>query len=237
MPVLAAFDRIVADGTPELLLVSGYSGVGKSSVVNEPHKVLVQHKPSYGALRPERASPRVQPFGPRRMCFSGRPGPSTERVLLQTHARSANVRAMRLRIRGLREVGAHVYRTRRVPEQLLRGHRATFQLRREPTAQSRVRIRAKPYRRLASRRGPISSRRNNDSGVHPLLLPARRESPRCHRIIYPQAGSLRPRSCSPRRGERRRRGAPPGPAPTTRGPLWPRAAPDDDRVCAESLLR
>ena len=39
--LLAAFDRVVASGTPELVLVSGYSGVGKSSVVNELHKVLV----------------------------------------------------------------------------------------------------------------------------------------------------------------------------------------------------
>ncbi len=39
--LVAAFDRVVADGTPELVLVSGYSGIGKSSVVNELHKVLV----------------------------------------------------------------------------------------------------------------------------------------------------------------------------------------------------
>ena len=39
--LLAAFDRIVKTGTPELVLVSGYSGIGKSSVVNELHKVLV----------------------------------------------------------------------------------------------------------------------------------------------------------------------------------------------------
>src|SRR5207247_1840212 len=39
--MLGAFDRVVADGTPELVLVSGYSGIGKSSVVNELHKVLV----------------------------------------------------------------------------------------------------------------------------------------------------------------------------------------------------
>jgi serine/threonine protein kinase len=31
--LLAAFNRVVAHGTPELMLVSGYSGVGKSSVV------------------------------------------------------------------------------------------------------------------------------------------------------------------------------------------------------------
>src|SRR5256886_1856172 len=38
--LLAAFERVVASGTPELVLVSGYSGIGKSSVVNELHKVL-----------------------------------------------------------------------------------------------------------------------------------------------------------------------------------------------------
>src|SRR5260370_14902459 len=40
--LLAAFDRVVAQGTPELVLVSGYSGVGKSSVPNELHKWLVR---------------------------------------------------------------------------------------------------------------------------------------------------------------------------------------------------
>ena len=39
--LLASFERIVAGGNPELVLVSGYSGVGKSSVVNELHKPLV----------------------------------------------------------------------------------------------------------------------------------------------------------------------------------------------------
>jgi len=39
--LLTAFDRVVANGAPELVLVSGYSGIGKSSVVNELHKVLV----------------------------------------------------------------------------------------------------------------------------------------------------------------------------------------------------
>ena len=39
--LLAAFDRVVAQGTPELVLVSGYSGIGKSSVVNELYKALV----------------------------------------------------------------------------------------------------------------------------------------------------------------------------------------------------
>ena len=39
--LLAAFDRIVKIGVPELVLVSGYSGIGKSAVINELHKVLV----------------------------------------------------------------------------------------------------------------------------------------------------------------------------------------------------
>jgi putative ribosome biogenesis GTPase RsgA len=39
--LLTAFDRVVSRGTTELVLVSGYSGVGKSSIVNELHKALV----------------------------------------------------------------------------------------------------------------------------------------------------------------------------------------------------
>jgi PAS domain S-box-containing protein len=39
--LLTSFDRVVKSGAPELVLVSGYSGIGKSSVVNELHRVLV----------------------------------------------------------------------------------------------------------------------------------------------------------------------------------------------------
>jgi PAS domain S-box-containing protein len=39
--LVGAFDRIVSGGAPELVLVTGYSGIGKSSIVNELHKVLV----------------------------------------------------------------------------------------------------------------------------------------------------------------------------------------------------
>jgi PAS domain S-box-containing protein len=39
--LLTSFERVVATGTAELVLVSGYSGIGKSSVVNELHKALV----------------------------------------------------------------------------------------------------------------------------------------------------------------------------------------------------
>jgi PAS domain S-box-containing protein len=42
--LLASFDRVVKSGVPELVLVSGYPGIGKSSVVNELHKVLVPRR-------------------------------------------------------------------------------------------------------------------------------------------------------------------------------------------------
>jgi PAS domain S-box-containing protein len=47
--LLAAFDRIVKGGAPELVLVSGYPGIGKSSVVNELHKVLVPPRGLFAA--------------------------------------------------------------------------------------------------------------------------------------------------------------------------------------------
>src|SRR5262249_35473235 len=39
--LLAAFDTVIASAKPSLVLVSGHPGIGKSSVVNELHKVLV----------------------------------------------------------------------------------------------------------------------------------------------------------------------------------------------------
>jgi predicted ATPase len=47
--LVAAFERVVAGGTPELVLVSGYSGIGKSSIVNELHKVLVPPRGLFAA--------------------------------------------------------------------------------------------------------------------------------------------------------------------------------------------
>jgi serine/threonine protein kinase len=39
--LLAAFDGVVTNGATELVLVSGYAGIGKTSLVNELHKALV----------------------------------------------------------------------------------------------------------------------------------------------------------------------------------------------------
>ena len=47
--LVAAFERVVARGRAELVLVSGYSGVGKSSVVNELHKALVPSRGLFAA--------------------------------------------------------------------------------------------------------------------------------------------------------------------------------------------
>jgi PAS domain S-box-containing protein len=47
--LLAAFDRVAAGGAPELVLVSGYAGIGKSSVVNELHKMLVLPRGRFAA--------------------------------------------------------------------------------------------------------------------------------------------------------------------------------------------
>jgi PAS domain S-box-containing protein len=47
--LLAAFNRVVNSGMPELVLVSGYSGIGKSSVVNELHKELVPTRGFFSA--------------------------------------------------------------------------------------------------------------------------------------------------------------------------------------------
>ncbi|WP_437739898.1 AAA family ATPase [Sorangium sp. So ce1504] len=42
--LLAAFERVVAQGRPELVLVCGYSGIGKSSLVAELHRPVVRER-------------------------------------------------------------------------------------------------------------------------------------------------------------------------------------------------
>ena len=47
--LLAAFDRVVTRGSAALVLVSGYSGIGKSSVVNELHRAMVPPRGLFAA--------------------------------------------------------------------------------------------------------------------------------------------------------------------------------------------
>ena len=47
--LLDGFGRVLATGEPGLILVAGYSGIGKSSVVNELHKVLVSRRGLFAA--------------------------------------------------------------------------------------------------------------------------------------------------------------------------------------------
>ncbi|MEH1783419.1 MAG: AAA family ATPase [Nostoc sp.] len=42
--LLQAFERVLSQGKPELVLVSGYAGVGKSSLVKEIHKPIVRER-------------------------------------------------------------------------------------------------------------------------------------------------------------------------------------------------
>lgn len=42
--LIAAFDRVLTSGTKEIALVSGYSGIGKSSLVQEMHKPIVRER-------------------------------------------------------------------------------------------------------------------------------------------------------------------------------------------------
>jgi len=42
--LMNAFERMMEQGTPELVLVSGYAGIGKSALVNELHKPIVRER-------------------------------------------------------------------------------------------------------------------------------------------------------------------------------------------------
>ena len=70
MTLLAAFDRIVKSGAPELVLVSGYSGIGKSAVVNELHKVLVPPRGLFAAGKFDQYK-RDIPYAPLAQAFQG----------------------------------------------------------------------------------------------------------------------------------------------------------------------
>ena len=68
--LLAAFDRVVAGGRPELVLVSGYSGVGKSAVVNELHRSLVPPRGLFASGKFDQYK-RDIPYAPLTQAFQG----------------------------------------------------------------------------------------------------------------------------------------------------------------------
>src|SRR5262249_53550936 len=59
--LLAAFNRVANGGGPALVLVSGYSGVGKSSIVNELHHALVPAGGRFASGKFDQYQPRI-PF-------------------------------------------------------------------------------------------------------------------------------------------------------------------------------
>jgi tRNA U34 5-carboxymethylaminomethyl modifying GTPase MnmE/TrmE len=68
--LLTSFDRVVASGKPELVLISGYSGIGKSALVNELHKVLVPPRGLFASGKFDQYKREI-PYGPWRMPSRG----------------------------------------------------------------------------------------------------------------------------------------------------------------------
>src|SRR5260221_10785122 len=93
--LLASFERVVASGTPELVLVAGYSGIGKSSVVNELHKALVPPRGLFASGKFDRYR-RDIPYSTLAQAFQG----LTRRLLAQSEADLATWRAALLKALG-----------------------------------------------------------------------------------------------------------------------------------------
>jgi PAS domain S-box-containing protein len=68
--LLATFGRVVINGRPELVLLSGYSGVGKSSLVNELHGVLVPLRGLFASGKFDRFKPDI-PYSTLAQAFQG----------------------------------------------------------------------------------------------------------------------------------------------------------------------
>ena len=76
--LLASFDRVIKGGTRELVLVAGYSGIGKSSVVNELHKVLVPPRGLFASGKFDQVQARHPLFDARSGFPEPHPAPSGE---------------------------------------------------------------------------------------------------------------------------------------------------------------
>jgi predicted ATPase len=57
--LIDVFNRVVTNGRAQLVLVSGYSGIGKSSIVNELHKVIVPQSGNFISGKFDRQKPDV----------------------------------------------------------------------------------------------------------------------------------------------------------------------------------
>jgi predicted ATPase len=68
--LLASFDDVVATGTPQLVVVCGAPGVGKSSVVNELHKVLVPPQGLFASGKFDQLKPDI-PYATLAQAFGG----------------------------------------------------------------------------------------------------------------------------------------------------------------------
>src|SRR5262249_39312781 len=68
--LLTSFERVVASGRTELVLVSGYAGIGKSSVVNELHKSLVPPRGLFASAKFDQYK-RDIPYGGLTQAFQG----------------------------------------------------------------------------------------------------------------------------------------------------------------------
>ncbi|WFU73425.1 trifunctional serine/threonine-protein kinase/ATP-binding protein/sensor histidine kinase [Bradyrhizobium sp. CB2312] len=66
--LLSSLDRVMKSGAPEFVLVSGYSGIGKSSIVHELHEALVPRRGLFAAGKFERDK-RDIPYAPLAQAF------------------------------------------------------------------------------------------------------------------------------------------------------------------------
>jgi predicted ATPase len=57
--LIDVFNRVVTNGRAQLVLVSGYSGIGKSSIVNELHKVIAPQRGNFISGKFDRQKPDV----------------------------------------------------------------------------------------------------------------------------------------------------------------------------------
>ena len=68
--LLDVFNRVVTNGRAQLALVSGYSGIGKSSIVNELHKVIAPQRGNFISGKFDQQRPDV-PYATLAQAFQG----------------------------------------------------------------------------------------------------------------------------------------------------------------------